>query len=160
MRTIGKQRGVTTVEFAIIGAVALLVLFAVIEVSRAVYAMNALNESTRRAARFAAVCPIGDAAINEVAVFNAPGGGNVSPVLTGFGSGNVLVEYLDENGTVLGAPAGGDFLNIRFVRASIVNYTHQMLIPFGNWIIPSPDFATTLRRESLGIPRDGVVTPC
>jgi hypothetical protein len=155
-----SQRGVTTVEFAIIGAVALLVLFAVIEVSRAVYALNALNESTRRAARFAAVCPIGDPAITEVAVFNAPGGGTVSPVLMSFGSGNVLIEYLDENGTVLGAPAGGDFLNIRFVRASIVNYTHQMLIPFGNWIIPSPDFATTLRRESLGIPRNGVVTPC
>lgn len=154
------ERGVTTVEFAIIGAVALLVLFAVIEVSRAVYAMNAMGEATRRAARFAAVCPIGDPAIAEVGAFNAPGGGGVSPVLSGFGAGNILVEYLDANGTVLGAPAGADFQQIRLVRASIVNYTHQLLIPFGNWIIPSPDFATTLRRESLGIPRNGVVTPC
>ena len=160
MRMKRAERGVTTVEFAIIGGVALLVLFAVIEVSRAVYAMNALNESTRRAARFAAVCPIGDPAITEVGVFNAPGGGNTSPVLMGFGSGNLQIEYLDANGTVLGSPAGADFLDIRLVRASIVNYTHQMLIPFGNWIIPSPDFATTLRRESLGIPRNGVVTPC
>jgi hypothetical protein len=154
------QAGVTTVEFAIIGAVALLVLFAVIEVARAVYALNALNESTRRAARFATVCPIGDPAITEVAVFNAPGGGTVSPVLGGFGPANIAIDYLDENGTVLGAPAGADFLQIRFVRARIVNYQHQMLIPFGNWIIPSPDFVTTLRRESLGIPRNGVVTPC
>ena len=53
----------------------LLVLFSVIEIGRAMFVLNALSESTRRAARMAAVCPINDPAITEVGLFNAPGEG-------------------------------------------------------------------------------------
>ena len=35
-----------------------------------------------------------------------------------------------------------------------------MLIPFATGLFTTPDFATTLRRESLGVPRDGVIQPC
>ena len=50
-----------------------MVLFGVIEVGRAMFVMNALDEATRRAARMATVCPINDPAIAQVGLFNAPG---------------------------------------------------------------------------------------
>ena len=154
-----RQSGVTTVEFAIIGAVAMMLLFGVIEVGRAMFVLNALGETTRRAARVAVVCPINDPAIAEVATFNAPGSGTGSRVIGNFSPTNLAVEYLRQNGAVLADPVT-DFSAIRFVRARIVNYQHQMLIPFGDYIFTTPDFATTLRRESLGVPRSGTITPC
>ncbi len=77
------QRGTTTVEFAIIGVVMFSVLFGVIEVGRAMFVMNALGESTRRAARMAAVCPINDPAIRNVGLFNAPGDGSGNGIVGG-----------------------------------------------------------------------------
>ena len=154
-----SQKGLTTVEFAFIGALALLVLFAVIEFGRALFVLNALSEGTRRGARMAAVCPINDPAIAEAAVFNNPGGGANSPIINGLTTADVSLEYLDANGTPLVNPAG-TFILIRYVRVRIVNFQHQMLIPFGSYIFQTPEFATVLPRESLGIPRSGVPTPC
>lgn len=153
------QRGVTTVEFAIMGAVVFLVLFAVIEIGRAMFVLNALDESTRRAARMAAVCPIADPAITEVALFNAPGAGTDGRIVGGLTAANVLVEYLDANGAALADPVA-DFVRIRFVRVRISGFQHRMLIPFADYLFTTPEFGTTLRRESLGVPRDGVVEPC
>ena len=154
-----QQAGVTTVEFAIIGALTFMVLFAVIEVGRTVFVLNALNEATRRAARMATVCPINDPAIREVALFNAPGGGDVSLIVNGLAPGNVAVEYLNPNGNVIADPVG-NFGQIHFVRTRIVNFQHQMLIPFIDAIFTTPEFGTTLRRESLGVPRQGAIEPC
>ncbi len=154
-----RQSGVTTVEFAIIGAVLLLVLFSVIEIGRAMFVLNALSESTRRAARMAAVCPIDDPAIMEVGFFNAPGEGTGAGIVPGLSTANFAVEYLDGNGAVVGTPAT-NFGQIQFVRVRIVNFQHQMLVPFATYLFTTPGFATTLRRESLGVPRDGVVQPC
>ena len=70
-----------------------------------------------------------------------------------------MLEYLDEDGNPISDPVGS-FLDIHFVRTRIVNYQHQMLIPYLDFIFTTPEFQTTLRRESLGVPRDGVVTPC
>jgi hypothetical protein len=153
-----QQRGVTTVEFAIIGAVMLTVLFGVIEVGRAMFVMNALGEATRRAARMAAVCPLNDPAIAQVGMFNPPGGTG-SRIVSNITAANFMTEYLDTNGTVLPDPAG-NFGAIMFVRTRIVNFQHRMLIPFANYLFTTPNFATTLRRESLGVPREGAVQPC
>jgi hypothetical protein len=150
---------VTTVEFAIVAVAVLLVLFAVIEVGRAFFVMNGLNEVSRRAARFAAVCSVNDPAIIEVALFNAPGGGTVSNILFGLQPENISVEYLMDNGDPITDPVA-NFSQIRFVRATIVDFAHEMLIPFGEYIFTAPGFATTLRRESLGVPREGTVEPC
>lgn len=154
-----NQRGVTTVEFAIIATAVLLTLFGVIEVGRAMFVMNTLGETTRRAARIATVCPINDPAIQEVAMFNGAGGGTGSRLVGGLGPQNIAIEYLTTNGTVITDPSG-NFNQIQFVRARIVNFQHQMLIPFMESVFTTPEFATTLRRESLGIPRSGTVTPC
>lgn len=153
------QKGTTTVEFAIAGAVALTVLFAVIEVGRAMFVLNALGEATRRAARIAAVCPINDPAIADVALFNAPGAGTGGRIIGGLGAANVETTYLDADGNVI-ADAVTNFKNIEFVRTRIVNFQHEMLIPFATQLFTTPDFSTVVRRESLGVPRTGAVQPC
>jgi Flp pilus assembly protein TadG len=154
-----SQRVVTTVEFAIIGAAMMLVLFGVIEVARAIYVTNALAESTRRAARMATVCPVNDPAIAQVALFNAPGESGPGVIGGGLTEANFETDYLDASGAVLPDPTAS-FAQIVFVRTRVVNFQHRMLIPFASYIFTTPSFATTLRRESLGVPRDGVVTPC
>ena len=72
---------------------------------------------------------------------------------------NFEVEYLNADGGVVADPVG-NFSQIHFVRTRIANYQHQVLIPFITGLFTTPGFATTLRRESLGVPRDGVIEPC
>lgn len=143
------QKGVYTVEFAIAGAVFFLVLFGVIEIGRALFVWNTIAEATRRGARVAAVCdPTNNTIAGEVAVFNAPGGGSVSPVLNGLTTGNVSVQYLDAGGT-----PGAVGAAIDYVRVSITGYTHNLIIPFLPASVTNltvPPFTTTLPAESLG----------
>ncbi|GGK59250.1 TadE/TadG family type IV pilus assembly protein [Amphritea balenae] len=136
-----QQTGLVTVEFALIGAFFFLVLFAIIEFGRVLFVWNTLDEVTRRAARLAAVCPMNQtAAVIDRSIFQ----GNV---LSNLDSSNINVEYLTES--------FGDPLNVledvRYVRASVQNYQHQLLIPFiPTSILTAPDFSTTLPSESLG----------
>jgi hypothetical protein len=156
----GLQAGTTTVEFAIIGVVAMMVLFSVIEFSRLVFVLNTLTEATRRGARMAAVCPVNDPAIANVTIFNAPGGGGASPIVSGLTTGNVVLEYLNDAGTVIAVPAA-NFMQIRYVRVRIANFQHTLLIPLFNLTFPLPGYPSTLPRESLGIPRVGAgPLPC
>lgn len=145
-----RQHGVTTVEFAIIGLVALVVLFALIEFSRLVFTINSLAEATRRGARMATVCPLNDPAIAQVTVFNAPGGSGASPIVGGLTTANVAVDYLTQAGTTTST-----FEEIRFVRVRIVDFEHQLLIPLFGLTFALPEFPSTLPRESLGVPRVG-----
>lgn len=152
-----SQAGSTTVEFAIVGLVLFIVVFGVIELGRLLFVVNALTEATRRGARMAVVCPVGDPRPASVAAF-ASGG---SPVVYGLSSANIVVEYLDASGTPIAnptAPAG--FNAIRYVRVSISGFSQSILIPTMITSIPLAGFSTTLPRESLGVPRAGSITPC
>ena len=151
-----NQKGISTVEFAIVAALLFTLIFGVIEVGRAFFVSAALDEATRRGARMAAVCPINDPAIAQAAAFN-------NTLIPDLDAGDFVVEYLTAAGAVVGnptVPAG--FLLIRYVRVRAVSYQHQMFIPFVAALTPffMPESATVLPRESLGIPRDGVITPC
>ena len=146
MNTRLRQRGTTTVEFAIVGLLLLTLLFAVIEFGRIVFTLNMLQEGARRAARVAAVCEVGNAAVANAAVFTD---------LPGFSTSNVVVEYLDQNG----APTG-NFSSIRYVRVRIVNYSFPIAIPLTNPTFDAPEFSSTLPRESLGIPKFGAAPAC
>ena len=145
------QRGTTTVEFAIVGAVALTLIFVVVEFGRILFSLNVLDEGVRRATRIAAVCAVGDATIAEAAVFVS------LPRLT---TTNVLTEYLDDDGATLGDPAGGDYSSIKFVRVRIVNYAFPVAIPFVATTFAAPEFSSTLPRESLGVPHFGAAPAC
>jgi Flp pilus assembly protein TadG len=153
-----RQLGTTTVEFAIVGLIAAVALFAVFEVGRVFFTYNALEEATRRGARMAAVCQLNDAAIAEVAVFNPSGGGSTSPLIGGLTTGNIEVRYLTSAGAVIADPVG-NYAQIAYVRVRIVAFQHQLLIPLFVRTFTMPNFSTVLPRESLGISPDGV-TPC
>lgn len=155
----GRQEGLALTEFAIVGAVAIMLVFAVLEIARAMFVANALTEATRRGARVAAVCPINDPAIAEVATFNAPGGGSTSPIVRNLDTSDFVLEYLDEVGTPISDPVGS-FGLIRYIQLRVVGFQHELLIPFANFTFTMPEFSTILPRESLGVPRDGVITPC
>jgi hypothetical protein len=154
-----RQSGLTTVEFAIIGSLAMILVFGVIEMARAIFVLNALTEATRRGARIAVVCPVNDPAIAEVAIFNSSGGGSTSPIIHGFDTSDIRLSYLDLGGVVIEDPVT-DFGNIRYIEVSVVNFQHELLIPFANFTFTMPELATTLPRESLGVPRSGVITSC
>jgi len=146
------------VEVAIVGLVAMMTLFGMLEIARVFFVFNALDEATRRGARVAAVCQVNDAAIGEIAIFNPSGGGANSSMLPGLTTGNVAVEYLDQNANVIGDPIGS-FGLIRYVRVRIANYTHQLFIPLFVRSFTTPQFATTLPAESLGV-WPGGFSPC
>lgn len=152
------QQGVTCVEFAIVASVLFMVMFGVIEFGRALFVANALVESTRRGARVAAICPVGDPAPAQVAIFaNAGGTSLIAPNLT---TANVAVSYLDQAGAPLANPAGS-YTQIQYVRVRIVNYTMQLLIPFVQPSFLMPAFTATLPRESLGYsPTQQAFLPC
>jgi Flp pilus assembly protein TadG len=154
-----RMRGVATVEFAIVGAVLMAVLFGCLEFGRATYTLAALNEGTRRAARLAAVCPINDGKIASAVNFAGLVGFNAT-VATG---GNVNLQYLDVTGAALaGVPAASA---VYFVQVGVTGYNIPLIIPGLNVTITSPSFTVTLRSESLGLSTDpvtgaGVVTAC
>jgi len=158
MRSGRRQRGLVALEVAIIGTVAMVVLFAVFEIARVFFVFNTLEEATRRGARLAAVCAINDPAVREIAVFNASGGGASSSLVPGLSTANVEISYLNDAGGVVADPAG-NYGQIAYVRARIVNFQHQLLIPLFIRTFFTPDFSATVPRESLGISKDGI-TPC
>ena len=147
------QRGLTSVEFALCGGVFLTVLFACIEMGRLLWTWNCLNEVTRRAARLAAVCPVGDiASVRQTATF-----GNT--LIQGLDEADIEIRYLDAAGAEVVDPATsiGD---IWFVQARILeSYQFEMLIPGFQQLLSAPDFTTTIPSESLGITPIGAGTP-
>lgn len=158
-----RQQGATTVEFAIVAAILFIMIFGVFEVGRAYYAYSMLDEVTRRGTRLAAVCPINDPAIAQMAVFNASGDAGTSNLVTGLAPGHVVIDYLDAGNNVVSTPADPiSFMQIRYVRARIVGYQHNISVPFvaGLTSIQMPEFESILPRESLGVPREGAITPC
>ncbi|OIN06630.1 TadE/TadG family type IV pilus assembly protein [Oceanisphaera psychrotolerans] len=155
-RSIQLQKGTTTVEFAIVGAVVFLTMFAVMEAGRLLYTWGVLNEASRRAARLATVCLVDDVQGGVVAgqVVQQLGGS-----LPGFIPGNLDFKYLDETGKELTAPEGADSNSIRYIRSQIVNYQYQMILPLTvDLSMLAPDFSSTLRAESLGITKSGNIS--
>jgi acetamidase/formamidase len=142
-----RQSGTTTVEFAIVGAVALALMFTVIEFSRILFSLNVLDESARRATRVAAVCAVGDAEIASAATFVS---------LPNLSDSNVVAEYLDQDGATLGDPAGADYAAIEFVRVRIVDYGFPVALPFIASFFNAPEISATMPRESLGVPKEKI----
>ena len=139
------QEGLSSVELALVSPFFFLLLFGLIEVARAGYIWNTLDTVTRRAARVAAVCPPGHNAIFNVSLFGSADGSQMPALLKGFSRENLQIVYLDGDFN----DTGGDF-PIAFVRVSINNYQHQLLIPGMDKLLTVPAFSTTLPAESLG----------
>jgi hypothetical protein len=142
------QAGMATVEFAIVGFFFLMLLFAIIEMGRLFYTFNVLAEVTRRGARMAAVCPVDDPAIANVAIF-APGGGS-SPILNGLTTANI------DNPAPAPCVPGNPTL---CVTVRITGYSHSLFIPGSATSFIVPPFTTTLPVESGGVV-GGLATAC
>ena len=154
--TRNRQHGLATVEFALVAVVLFMMIFGVIEVGRALFVASVLDEATRRGARMAVVCPINDPAIAQAAAFD-------NLLIPGLDASDIVVEYLDDSNAVVANPGvAAEFITIRFVRVRVVGFQHQMFIPVVTALsqFTMPEYATVLPRESLGIPRTGVVTAC
>lgn len=149
-----RQSGLATVEFAMVGSLFFLLLFAIIEIGRLLYTWNTLAEVTRRGARVAAVCPKDDPAVAHIAIFSSAGGSDTSPILNGLGVANININYFAGDGVTL-----GDQTTTQYVQVSITGFPHSLLIPGLPLTVTAPPFTTTLRRESLG-EIDGVPTAC
>ena len=157
-----------TVEFAVVGALMLLLLFAAIEFGRLVFIWNSATEATRRGVRVAAVCPVNDPAIANITVFNDATASGASSLLNGLSSSDVRVEYLKDDGSPADCSGcncddscGDDpFVSIKYVEVSIPAYRYTLLLPPPfNVTITMPPFESTLPRESLGVVPD-VGTQC
>lgn len=92
----GKQGGVYAVEFSIVLGVLLTLIFGVLELARAIYVFNTLQEVSRRAAAAAAVTDFRDdaslSAIRQQAIFRTSAGTLMlgAPVT----DANVHIDYL------------------------------------------------------------------
>lgn len=148
-----QQTGVTTVEFAVVGAVLLLTVFAVIEFGRLLWTWESLAEATRRGARVAAVCPVDHASIANVAVFNDPGNSGASAILADLTTDHVAVTYLDRDGNIVGDPMN-NWCQIEYVRVRITGYAFNFVVPMVGSFLNAPEFETTLPAESLGLVPD------
>lgn len=160
MNCINRQSGLATVEFAIVAGVLLTVILALIDISRLYFSVASLNEATRRGVRVAVVCPVGDPAIAQAAVFNAPGDGGPSPIVAGLQPQHIDVEYLGADGTPIASPVGAN-QNIHYVRVRVNGgFQLQTIIPGLTQLLSVPALAATLPAESLGVPRVGEVVAC
>ena len=93
----------------------------------------------------AVVCPVDHIDIKKIGTFNSPAGSDRSRYLQNLSTANFSLEYLNQFGA-----ATTTFSDIDYVRFSISNYQHQMLIPGLNITINSQSFSTTMPVESLG----------
>ena len=163
-----RERGIYVVEFAIIGVLLFVLLFAVIEMGRLYFTVNTLNETVRRGARLAAVCDISDPLVLRRAIFNAADDSGGSSLIMNLDTADLSLIYLDADGVQVLSPSdtsGNDgFRAIRYVQLRVDNFTFDLLIPVFGRQLTLPSFRATLPRESLGRhAEEGVVpeiTPC
>ena len=157
MRAPNRQSGVAVVEFAIVAGLFFALVFAAIEMGRAYFVYNLLEEATRRGARLAAVCQIGDPDIQRIAVFG--NGAGDSTVINGLTTTEMIITYHRESGALVNTTlplSDANFGLIRLVRAEIIGFRHETIIPGFYRIFNTPTFSTTLPRESLGVTRAGL----
>ena len=89
-----EEKGQTLVEFALVSMIFLMVVFGIIEFSRALWTYNSIVQATRAGARFAVVevPTASDIEVQRfVAYHNSTGTG--TPVLPGLSPSNVSVNY-------------------------------------------------------------------
>ena len=147
------QKGMVMVEFSIIGLLFFVLMFSVFEISRLLFVWNAVADAARLGARAASVCIINSEDIANITRSNPDNTGNAF-LPNDIGADNIQVRYLDENGGPVANPNPNDmanFMQIRYVEVSVINYTHNLLIPVLGGPITLPPFTTTRPREALGI---------
>jgi len=149
-------------EFAIIALVFFMIIIGVIESGRLLYTHNALNDATRRAARYAVIHPENVTCVKNVAVY---GETNITPFPECAPVGTALINGLTPDMvtvTYLGANIDEDpdidttfGTNLGTAQVSITGYTFNFNIPLFTRNLTLPAYSVTLTAESAGlIPAD------
>lgn len=148
------QGGQTLVEFALVVLIFLVVLFGIVEFSRALWTYNTIVQATRAGARFAVVeipSVTNNTVKNYVVYHNSAGTGN--PVLPGLSTSNVTVTYTridPDTGNPVEATLLPDKYRSAYVQVGITGYTFNFIVPILGSGITLPAFTTTLQLEGLG----------
>lgn len=154
--TLHRPRGLTTVEFAIVGVVVFLVLFTAIEFARAMFVRAILEEGARRAARLGVVSPPDAGTIAALRTLACFGDNDAcATFLPGLVPGDIDVRYLDHAGTLIGSPAT-DLARIRHVQVQVsaagaASYRLPLLIPFVEVSFPVGAIVAVQPAQSLGV---------
>jgi Flp pilus assembly protein TadG len=159
-----KQRGVATVEFALVALLFFTLLLAIIEIGRMLFIFNTMQEMTRRGAREAVVRWADSASQADIKSITIFSGASMpaNPYLT---TANITITYLQKDGAteVTALPADpGDNISacgnstrvancIYNVRVSIIGATFTpMMGLFDFMTMPLPTSEVTMHAESLG----------
>ena len=152
--TYNSERGVATLEFAIVSGFFLMMIVAVIAGGHFFWTHNAMVESTRRGARYAASqCRPGSigcnstntiANIKNVVLYGSATAGT-EPLVANLKDTNVVVEYSIRTGSPDTEPFG---LAQGTVSVRIQGYSYSF--PLAPTAFPMPPYETTVRGESAG----------
>jgi hypothetical protein len=156
-----RQRGVATVEFALISLLFFTIVLAMLEFGRMMYLYNTMQEVTRRAAREAVISWVDKTStIKSVGLF----GGTAVPAGPEITGGNIVIKYLNAAGNeVSSVPLDpGDNLSacndttrvdscIYSVSVSLEGVTYVPMVSlFGIFNIGMPTTKVIMYAESLG----------
>lgn len=142
-----SERGAAVVEFALTAAFFLMMIVAIISGGHLFFTHNAMVESTRRGARYAATqCKpnlagcVGSATslerVKNVVLYGTPTAGT-SPLVSNLTPANITVEYSSDFGVAQGT-----------VSVKIVTYTYTFAV--AATLINMPAYQTTVVGESAG----------
>lgn len=148
-----KEKGVAAVEFSLVAMIFFLFFFGIIEVARAMYICNTLQEVTRRAAALAAKTDFSNASamqnVRVQAIFrDAPGALVFAEPVT---DAHIRIEYMRLQRT------GKDLKMLQIPTGSLPaspaeNYVNCLKDPYG-------DRCIRLVRASVCLPGDGECAP-
>lgn len=155
-----SERGSSTVEFAMVAGLFLMVIFGIIEFGRLLYTHNALTDAARRGARYAVIHPENAPCVEEVVVY---GETHIDPatcsptgpaLIGGLTTANVTVTY--EGADLDDDPASPQIYgtNLGTATVTIENYSYFLNIPFIGRNLTLPEYSTTLTAESSGFEPD------
>jgi Flp pilus assembly protein TadG len=147
-RTEKSEKGQTLVEFALVTLVFFILVFGITEFGRALWTWNTIVQATRAGARYAVVeTPTSDdMQIKKVVAYNDPNANSSStPVVPGLTETNVIVNYLNNDGSVASNKNVADLIAV-----SVTGYQFSFLVPLFGTQIPLPSFTTKLPLEGLG----------
>src|SRR5215216_4156277 len=153
--TYNSEQGVATIEFAVCSGFFLLMIVSVVAGGHFFWTHNAMVESTRRGARYAAsqcnpsdtLCPGYDTALDrvkKVVLYGNPDGGT-EPLVANLQASQIVVSYSPRSGMgdseTFGIAQGT-------VSVKIQNYGYNFILyPV---VLRMPPYETTVRGESAG----------
>ena len=154
-----RESGSTLIEFVVVATMLFVMLIAICAAGNLYFTHNAMVESTRRGARFAATqvantpagapkCPVPPCgcdttapSLNDIKNYTVYGNtlGTGPKLVNGIGPDNVCVEYSN-----FGVGQGS-------VSVSIINYDFHFVVPLITRTITMPKYRTTVAGESAGV---------